>query len=183
MNKQVLFIQGGGNGGYDADAHLVASLRRELGAAYDVRYPKMLPDETGPDFGRRWLEQIGEEVSSINGEVILVGHSLGASMLLKFLSENKIKKNVGGIFLIAAPFWSGNEDWVQPLNLGEDFSERLPKDIPITFYQCRDDEVVPSDHLTIYRQHIPWAVFREIASGGHQLNNDLSIVAKDIKSL
>lgn len=29
--KQVLFIQGGGNGGYEADAALTASLQAELG--------------------------------------------------------------------------------------------------------------------------------------------------------
>ena len=37
--KQVLFIQGGGEGGYEADAKLAASLQKGLGAAYNVRYP------------------------------------------------------------------------------------------------------------------------------------------------
>ncbi|HEV8283160.1 MAG TPA: alpha/beta hydrolase [Chitinophagaceae bacterium] len=181
--KQVLFIQGGGNGGYEADAKLVASLRTKLGSDYEVNYPQMLPDETIPDFGPRWLKQIGKEISSVKDEIILTGHSLGASMLLKYLSENKIKKHIAGIFLIAPPFWSGKEDWVQPLKLQENFSDKLPKDIPIFFYQCRDDEVVPFDHFTFYKQNFPWAVFREMASGGHQLNNDLSIVAKDIMKL
>ena len=183
MSKHVLFIQGGGNGGYEADAGLVASLRKGLGPAYKVHYPQILPDETVPDFGRRWLTQIGKDISSAKGEIILAGHSLGASMLLKYLSENKVKKNIAGIFLIAPPFWSGNEDWVQPLILEEDFSDKLPKDIPIFFYQCKDDEVVPFDHFTIYKQNLPWAVFREIASGGHQLNNDLTLIGNDIKSL
>jgi predicted alpha/beta hydrolase family esterase len=183
MSKFVLFIQGGGNGGYEADAKLVASLRKALRTAYKVHYPKMLPDEEVPDFGRQWLKQIGKEISSVKGEVILAGHSLGASMLLKFLSENKIKKNIAGIFLIAPPFWSGDEDWVQPLKLQEDFSDKLPKDVPIFFYQCKDDEVVSFDHFTFYKQDLPWAVFREIATCGHQFNNDLTLVAHDIKSL
>jgi predicted alpha/beta hydrolase family esterase len=183
MSKHVLFIQGGGNGGYEADAELVASLRRVLGTAYKVHYPKMLPDETERDFGPRWLKQMGKEISSVKGEVILAGHSLGASMLLKYLSENKIKKNFPGIFLISPPFWSGDEDWVQPLKLQEYFSDKLQKDVPIFFYQCKDDEVVPFDHFTFYKQNVPWAVFREIAVGGHQLNNDLTLVAQDIKSL
>jgi predicted alpha/beta hydrolase family esterase len=183
MSKHILFIQGGGNGGYDADAKLVASLRKVLGTAYKVHYPKMLPDETVEDFGRPWLKQIGKEISSVKGEVILAGHSLGASMLLKYLSENKIKKNIAGIFLMAPPFWSGNEDWVQPFKLQKGFSDKLPKDIPIFFYQCKDDDVVPLDHLTFYKQNLPWAVFHEIANGGHQLNNDLTLVAHDIKSL
>ena len=183
MSKHVLFIQGGGNGGYEADAKLVASLRKALGPAYDVHYPEMLTDETGPDFGPDWLKQIGEEIASIKGEVILAGHSLGASLLLKYLSENQIKKDIAGIFLIAPPFWSGNEDWVQSLKLQEDFSDKLPKDVPTFFYRCKDDEVVPLDHFTFYKQHLPWAVFREVSQGGHQFNNDLTPVADDIKSL
>jgi predicted alpha/beta hydrolase family esterase len=183
MSRHVLFIQGGGNGGYEADAKLVASLRKALGTAYKVHYPKMLPDETEQDFGQRWPKQIDKEISSVKGEVILAGHSLGASMLLKYLSENKIKKNIPGIFLISPPFWSGDENWVQPLKLQENFSDKLPKDVPFFFYQCKDDEVVPFDHLTFYKQNLPWAVFREIDIGGHQLNNDLTLVAHDIKSL
>jgi predicted alpha/beta hydrolase family esterase len=104
-------------------------------------------------------------------------------MLLKYLSQEKIKNNIAGIFLIATPLWSGTEDWVQPLKLQEDFSGNLPKDVPAFFYQCKDDDVVPFDHLTFYKQNLPWAVFREIESGGHQLNNDLTPVANDIKSL
>lgn len=104
-------------------------------------------------------------------------------MLLKFLSENKIQKQIDGIFLIATPFWSGDEDWVQGLKLQVNFEDKLSTDIPIFFYHCRDDEVVPFAHFTHYRQKLPWATFREIPSGGHQLNNDLTIVAKDIKSL
>lgn len=183
MSNHVLFIQGGGNGGYEADAVLVASLRKTLSAAYKVDYPKLLSDETKPNFGLRWLEQIGRAISSVRGEVILVGHSLGASMLLKYLSENKIEKDIAGIFLVAPPYWSGNEDWVQPLKLREGFADKLPKDVPIFFYQCKDDEVVPFNHLTFYKQNLPRAVYREISHGGHQLNNDLTLVANDIKSL
>lgn len=184
MGKPVLFIQGGGNGGYEADAKLVASLQTALGSDYAVHYPQMLPDETIVDFAPVWLNHIGHEIAAVDDEVILAGHSLGASMLLKYLSENTIKENiVAGIFLVAPPFWSGNEDWVQPLKLQDGFSAQLPKDIPVFFYQCQDDEVVPFMHFTTYKQHLPWAVFREMATGGHQFNDDLSMVAKDIRAL
>jgi hypothetical protein len=36
MIKQVLFIQGGGNDGYKADAKLVASLQIALGKEYEI---------------------------------------------------------------------------------------------------------------------------------------------------
>ena len=182
MNNNILFIHGAGDGGYEADIKLVASLRKVLGTAYKVHAPEMPADET-PFFGSGWLEKIDEEISSIKGALILAGHSLGASMLLKYLSEKKIKENISGIFLVAPPFWTGNEDWKEPLKLQENFPDKLPKEIPTFFYQCKDDDVVPFDHFTIYKQNIPWAVFREMSHGGHQFNNDLTPVANDIKSL
>lgn len=182
MGNNILFIHGAGDGGYEVDVKLVASLRKVLGTAYKVHAPRMPADEV-PYFGSGWLKKIDEDISSIKGAVILAGHSLGASMLLKYLSEKKIKKNISGIFLVAPPFWTGNEAWKDPLKLQEDFSDKLPKEIPTFFYQCKDDDVVPFDHFTIYKQNIPWAVFCEMSHGGHQLNNDLTPVANDIKSL
>ena len=181
MRYHVLFIQGGGgNEDYKADAKLVASLRETLGSAYTIHYP-LLSNESSPDFGRK--KQIDKEISLVKGEIILVGHSLGASMLLKYLSENEVKKKIAGIFLISTPFWRGQEDWKQGLKLQEDFAGKLPKNVPIFLYHCRDDEEVPFAHLSLYAQNLPGAIVREVGSGGHQLNNNLSLVAMDIKSL
>jgi predicted alpha/beta hydrolase family esterase len=115
--------------------------------------------------------------------VILVAHSLGASLVLKYLSERKVKKKISGIFLIATPFWSGDEDWMKGLKLRKGFAPKLPKNIPIFLYHSRDDEEVPFAHLTSYGEKLPHASVHKIKSGGHQFNNDLKFVAKDIKKL
>ena len=141
----------------------------------------MQTDEAAPDFG--WLKQIGKEIAKLHDGVILVAHSLGASLLLKYLSENEVSKKVAGIFLISTPFWSGKEEWVQGLKLQEDFAENLPKNSRIFFYHCRDDEEIPFDHLASYSHKLPVATFREIENGGHQLGNNIKLVAKDIKDL
>lgn len=177
----MLFIQGGGDGGYEADASLVASLRTALGKNYELNYPEFQTDKSAPDFG--WLKQIGKEIGKFNDQVILVAHSLGASLLLKYLSENEIPKKIAGIFLLATPFWSGKEKWVQGLKHSEDFAENLPKDTSIFFYHCRDDKEISFDQLSAYRQKLPEATFREIESGGHQFNNHVNLVANDIKEL
>ena len=181
MNNCVLFIQAAGDEGYEADKKLVASLQAALGKTYEVRYPHMHSDETLSDFG--WPLQIGKEIANIKGDIILAGHSLGASLLLKYLSENEIKKKILGIFLISTPFWRGTEDWKQGLTLHKDFANNLPKSVPIFLYHSKDDEEVAFDHIGLYSQNLPQATIREIANGGHQLNNDLTIVAKDIQSL
>jgi uncharacterized protein len=181
MKKHVLFVHGGGQGAYEEDKKLAANLRAVLGSAYDVRYPK-LPDEDSPEY-EAWKDRIARELTALDGEVILVGHSLGASILLKYLSEEKVEKPVAGIFLIASPYW-GAEDWeVSEYALQKDFASKLPKDLPTFFYHSRDDEWVPFVHLVLYAEKLPQATIREFDGRGHQFNDDLSEVAQDIKRL
>jgi predicted alpha/beta hydrolase family esterase len=181
MTRQLLFFQGGGEGGYEADKAMVNSLQERLANAYDIIYPELQPDESAPDFG--WIQQIEQKVLETKDGAIIVGHSLGASMLLKYLSENPVSKKIKGVFLISTPHWSGNEDWIKGLQLRENFAGKLPVNVPLFFYHCKDDEVVSFDHLDYYKQNVSQATFREIESGGHQLNNDLTVIARDIKSL
>lgn len=179
--KQVLFIQGGGDGGYEADKALADSLKEHLGKRYHVNYPEIEPDETLPDFD--WTKQVGEHIHKMKHDFILVGHSFGASMILKYLSENRVSKRINGIFLLATPFWRGNEEWQKGLKLRDDFADKLPVDIPIFLYHCRDDEEVPFSHIRLYKRKLSMATFRELKSGGHQFSNDLTLIARDIKLL
>jgi predicted alpha/beta hydrolase family esterase len=181
MKKHIIFFHGGGSEeDFEADSKLVDSLKSRLGSSYLIHYP-FLPNDGTPDLGRR--EQIRREISESADDVILIAHSFGASMLLACLSETKITKKISGIFLISTPFWNGTEDWVKPFMLKSGFQKRLNDKIPTFFYHCRDDEEVPFAQLNAYREKISWATFREIPAGGHQLNNDLTIVSNDIKSL
>ena len=184
MNKQVLFIHGAGKGAYKEDEKLVASLRQSLGREYEVHYPAM-QNEDDPDY-ETWKRQIENNLEELDGDVIVVGHSVGASILIKFLAEGDTKK-ISGIFLIAAPFWGGDEGWkyegYEALALPEGHDDQLPSNAPVFFYHSRDDEVVPFAHLALYAQAFPQATIRELNGRGHQLHNDLSEVAEDIKSL
>jgi hypothetical protein len=61
MKKPVLVVHGGGQGAYEEDEKLAASLREALGDAYDVRHPKM-PDEDRPEY-EAWRDRIERESS------------------------------------------------------------------------------------------------------------------------
>jgi uncharacterized protein len=181
MKKQVLFVQGGGEGAYQEDKILAENLRDVLGAAFDVRYPKM-PDEASPD-SEAWKVTIARELAALDGEVVLVGHSVGAFVLLKYLSEEAVEKPVEGLFLIAAPF-VGTEGWqVEEDALPEDFASKLPEGLPVFLYHSRDDEWVPFAHLALYAEKLPQATVHEFDGRGHQFDGDLSEVARDIKEL
>ena len=181
MKKHVLFVHGGGQGAHEEDKKLAANLRDVLGTAYDVRHPKM-PDEDRPEY-QAWRDQITGELAALDGEVVLVGHSLGASILLKYLSEEGVEKPVAGIFLVAPPYW-GAEDWeVGEYALQENVASKLPKELPMFLYHSRDDEWVPFAHLALYKEKLPQATIREVDGRGHQFNDDLSEVAHDIERL
>jgi pimeloyl-ACP methyl ester carboxylesterase len=49
MKRQLLFVHGGGEGAYEEDRKMAASLRDALGGGYEVRCPKM-PDEDSPRY-------------------------------------------------------------------------------------------------------------------------------------
>ncbi len=170
MKKQVLFIQGGGEGAYGVDEKLAAALQDALGADYNVVYPHM-PDEDDPQY-ETWAAQIAQEQAALGDQAIIVGHSVGGAVLLRHLSESKIAKPVAGLFIIAAPYW-GAEDW----------QADLPAGLPVFLYHSRDDKVVPFAHLAKFAEKFPQAILREFDERGHQFNNDLTEVAEDIKAL
>lgn len=179
--KHVLFVQGGGEGAFLADTPLVESLRNSLGLDYQVHYPAM-PYEGDPN-DEMWRAEIRRQLEKIGGDVLLVGHSVGAYLLLRFLLRDRGGSSLPGVFLIATPF-VGEGGWqMSDLALPENFAEGLPPGVPLCLYHARDDDVVPFAHLGLYRQKIRRATIRELDSGGHQLNNDLSIVAADIRRL
>ena len=181
MRIRGLFRPGGGEGAYEEDRKLAASLQDALGVAYDVRCPKM-PDEDHPVY-EAWKERIAKELDALDGEVILVGHSLGGSILLKYLSEEEVDKPVAGLFLVATPYW-GVEDWeVGEYALQEDFASKIPKEMTVFLYHSRDDEVVPFAHVALYAEKLPRATVREFEGCGHQFDDDLSEVARDIGRL
>lgn len=181
MKKAILFIHGGGEGAHDADAKLSAHLQQQLGDRFVVHCPQM-PDESQPDY-TAWKAQLHSELAVLPGEPILVGHSLGGSVLLKFLSEEQVTRPLRGLFLLAPPYW-GAPDWVVPeYTLNESFATKLPHGLPIYFYHSSDDGVVPFHHLARYREKLPQAVVRVFEDRGHQFSDDLTEVAEDILQL
>ena len=182
MRTSILFIHGVGKGAHAEDGLLVDSLREALGSAGRVRYPEMV-DEEEPTYAQ-WEAQIESELAALDGDIVLVGHSIGASVLLKLLSEGRVERSVRGLFLIAAPYWGEEKPWRwDEVRLPGDAAARLGGVPHVFFYHSRDDETVPFDHLARYAALFPSATIREVESGGHQLGNDLGGVAEDIQGL
>jgi len=178
----VLFIQGAGStGAHACDAELVTSLENALGGSFDVRYPTM-PNEADPEY-ETWKQHISRELATLGDDVVLVGHSFGASVLIKILAEGLVEQSVAGVFLISAPYWSDHAWKWREMELPVDATDRLPSGVPLFLYHGSEDETVPASHLEMYARKFPKAVVRTLAGRNHQLNDDLTEVAADIASL
>jgi len=180
--RQLLFVQGGGKGTHDEwDDKLVESLRRELGQDYEIRYPRM-PNEEDPSYPP-WKTTLEREIETLRDGAILVGHSVGGTILLKVLTEQSPARELGAIFLIAAPF-VGDGGWpAEDLRFPPDLGTHLPEAVPIYFYHGLADETAPPAHAELYARAVPQASVHRLAGRDHQLDNDLREVAAAILSL
>ena len=179
MTRQILFIQGGGAGAHDEwDDKLVDDLRRALGDGYELRYPRM-PAEDDPSYAR-WGAAIQREMAGLNGGAVVAGHSVGGTIMIHAIAERPPLQKLAAIVLIAAPFvgaggWPGHE-----FQLPSDLGARLPHDVPVHVFHGLDDETAPPSHAELYARAIPQAQVHRLPGRDHQLNNDLSEVAKAI---
>ena len=179
MARQILFIQGGGAGTHDEwDNRLVESLQRVLGDGYEIRYPRM-PDEDDPS-PATWSAAIRRELTALEDGAVVVGHSVGAAILIHALAEQPPGCALAAIVLIAAPFvgaggWP-SEEFEMPKNLGT----RLPLGVRVHVFHGLRDETVPPSHADLYAKAIPQALVHRMPGRDHQLNNDLSDVARAI---
>jgi predicted alpha/beta hydrolase family esterase len=179
MSKQVLFIQGGGAGVHDEwDNKLVESLARELGPTYEISYPCM-PDEADPTYAA-WKTALEQEIAAIDDGAILIGHSIGGTILINALAENPPDRKLSGVFLIAAPF-VGAAGWSsEDIESSPELGARLPAATPIYLYHGSADDTAPFAHIDLYARAIPYAFVRRLEGRNHQLDNDLAEVAVDV---
>lgn len=174
----ILFIQGAGEDAHDAwDQKLVASLQREVGEA--VRFPRM-PREDEPAYPA-WRAAILQELASLEPGAIAVGHSVGGTLLLHTLADAQPDVKLAAIITLAAPF-IGEGGWPsEDVKARYDFGERLPA-VPIYLFHGTADTTAPLVHVELYAKTMPRAVVRTLADRDHQLNDDLSEVARVIET-
>jgi predicted alpha/beta hydrolase family esterase len=175
MGVQILFVQGGGEGTYDEwDNKLVDSLARELGDGFEIHYPRM-PDEDDPSL-EHWVPAIRREMAALDDSAIVVGHSVGGTLLIRAIAEQPPKQRLAAIVLLAPPFvgdggWP-DDDGESPADLGG-----LPPGLPVHLFHGLDDDTVPAAHADLYARAIPGATVHRLPGRDHQLGNDLAEVA------
>jgi predicted alpha/beta hydrolase family esterase len=153
-------------------------LGNALGPEYLVQAPRM-PQPTDPKYAH-WARRIAELIAGTT-KPILVGHSFGASVLLKYLAESAPRPPFTGLFLLATPFWGPEfPDFALP----RDFGMRLRDASPIYLYHSRDDPEVPFEHLERYSAALPQAIVRALDGRGHEFDqSELPELVSDIREV
>jgi uncharacterized protein len=179
MRRQILFIQGAGNKYKPlGSGKLIAYLQKQLGSDYEVLAPDM-PDSDHPAY-QAWRDQIEQELGKLDADALLIGHSLGGSMLLKYLAEGTDPRPIAGLFLVSVPYW-GKQDWELEYAVPDDFASHLPSIRQLFLYHSRSDEEVPFSSLRRYQEKLPQATARVLDGKEHSFIEGLPLLAQDIK--
>ena len=194
MKKQIVVIHGGDSfrthGAYISflknrriDPRRYLAGRRDwkkglgatLGKGYEVILPDM-PNKLNAKYAewKIWFEKF---IPHLKSGVILIGHSLGALFLAKYLSENDFPKTIRATMLVAPPWSEG--DFRLKKNL-RGLEERGGQ---IFLYQSKDDRVAPFVNFRKYRKALKAATPRIFERKGHFNQENFSGLVNDIKNL
>ncbi|MEI2640772.1 MAG: alpha/beta fold hydrolase [Tetrasphaera sp.] len=151
---RLLFVHGAG--GYAEDGSLAAGIAAQLGA--DLVMPRMPNEDMSLT---AWSESVRSALATLDTADVLVGHSFGASVLLHVLSGMATAPRRA--VLLAMPDW-GPDGW----DVTEYAVTGPEPNATLTLHHCRDDDVVPFDHLARNAARLPSATVRQYPRGGHQ---------------
>ncbi|WP_042150141.1 alpha/beta fold hydrolase [Paucisalibacillus sp. EB02] len=183
MKRTVLFIHSAGpQGPKHGSSNFITYLKKELSDNYQVIHPNM-PEPVNPKY-LPWKEQLDKEFSKLTGEVILVGHSLGGSVLIKYLAEETFNFKLSGLFVIAAPFWGYDKNWqLKDFILQSNFEQHLHAIPHLFLYHSRDEKIVPFSHHVAYVEKLPQSIIRELEGEQHLFHHGLPTLIQDIRNL
>jgi uncharacterized protein len=156
-------------------------LQGELGNEYDVLLPSM-PNKTNAKYAewKLWFERIAEIAED---DVILVGHSLGAIFLAKYLSEEAFPKRIRATFLVAAPYGDESTEDLGDFKI-ETISDRFKEQAgEVVFYFGEDDPVIAIGEMHRYQQAIPDAEYNVHPAPDHFARIAFPEIVERIRSL
>lgn len=158
---------------------------RNLGALLsDSFQPRPLDMGSGAVEPKHWMDTLSVHLGSMGGNDVLIGHSLGASQILKWLAEHKPAQLPKAVFALACPFW-GAKDWnADEYRLSPNSAAVLSRIDLISFWQGGDDSTVPPAHLERYRDLVPFAEFSLLPGIRHDFDRaSLELVANRVRQI
>lgn len=140
-----------------------------LSEKYDVITP-LMPAKQNADYGswKIWFER--HFIFIKDKQPILIGHSLGATFLLKYLSENKFPKKISQLHLVA-PVVFNDGIGLEKLSTFNFNVKKVDKILKICkeihLWHSEDDPVCLFENSEIIKKEIPEVNFHVFKDRGH----------------
>jgi len=152
------------------------SLQDELGVGFQVVKPSM-PSSSNAKYNE-WVIWFEKLFPYLNDRVVLVGHSLGANFLAKYLVENTLTVSIEQLHLVAGCYgWKGG---FQLLSLLENVTKQCDK---IYIYHSADDPVVEFADAQKYKKALPHAELVKFEDRNHFLQEEFPEIVENIKKI
>lgn len=181
--KQVLILHGGNS--FSTDAAYLESLKSKVLdydrllysdnwrgwiannlADYDVLSPAM-PNSANAKF-HEWQIYFEKLLPFLTDDVQIVGHSLGAMFLVKYLQANPLQRKIKRLVLLAPAYDDNSREDLG--SFGINSANKLPESAhEIHIFHSQDDPVVPFSELAKYSADIPDAVIHRFTNASHFL--------------
>lgn len=191
MKKQVIAIHGGD--AWDAYEEYIERLKEwtydpyeiygdgwkklladRLGSEYEVFLPQM-PSKYNAKY-MEWCIWFEKVIPYIHREAIVIGHSLGANFVAKYLAENTVPFVVAQVHLVSGCYGLGG-GFALPDSL-ENISKHCKK---VFIYHSTDDSIVPYADALKYHKSLPEAKLVTFTDRGHFLDDDFPEIEENIK--
>ena len=162
-----------------------AALPEELGSDYEVFMPVM-PNKQNAKY-EEWKIWFERHFEYLRDGAILVGCSLGAMFLYKYLIENTLPFKARAAILMAAPLPDllpeddrDSGDFVYPSESVHQINETVES---IIIMHSQDDFVVPYKHAVAYQELLPEAEFVSFEDKNHFLVPELPELIEKIREM
>jgi predicted alpha/beta hydrolase family esterase len=182
MARPVLLIHSSGpQGPGEGSEPFARRVGEALGPEHELLFPK-LHDADDPRH-EPWAGAIEDALADLPEPGVVLGHSLGASTVLKHLPQSEQLDSIERLVLAATPVWGTEAEWSREYALADDWPTPLTELPPITFFHSRDDEEIPFDHLELWAKRIPSAETRPLDGCGHIYDRgDLTPIVEAIRA-
>lgn len=169
-------LQGSGS------SQFLAWLKAEFGNKFNIIAPSM-PLPENPNY-EDWKLELTGLFATLGDKAVVVGHSLGGSSVLKYLTENSVEQDIQGLFVVAAPYWGADANWDQDIFK---FQDNEPAEIDkvekMYIYHSKSDQVVPFQHQSRYSEKFPLAMAISIEGADHIFSEPVAALIQDLDTM
>ena len=190
MKKLLIHIHGGESfDTYDEYLTYLSSKELDPTVTKDIRWRQQYQEFLGDDWQvflpqmpspqnskyHEWKIWFDKYIPFLQDGAVLVGHSLGANFLAKYLTENTVPFKISQLHLVA-----GCYGWHGGFKLGDALSNIEPQCDNVFIYHSQDDEVVRYSSAEKYKKALPKADLVTFTDRGHFLQPEFPELVKNI---